>query len=347
MRQDLVLDITVLEGTKAINLVGVPVPNASYTYEFNVTSNHLGNIILDIKANGEEIGQSPLRVEISPANCARHSDDNRRIPDVEGNCICRNGTIEIGSRCIAITVLLMSIFIPAILISTFLGYVYLEHKRKQGDSIWAVKPSELRFDNPPVVVGRGTFGLVLLAEYRGTKVAVKRVIPPRVYLGKSALKKRSLLGEGDTIENEAWVNKSVAVWSQNSSDRFDHGNVHEAIAMESGFLSSSQTSRMKVCHHTSESTSGSVFSSSSTVKKKKWSAYFLRRGGEYARLKSDFIAEMRQLSKLRHPCITTVMGAVIAKGEEPMLVMEYMNHGSLVRYNSSLSGTFFCFDSDD
>jgi hypothetical protein len=25
-------------------------------------------------------------------------------------------------------------------------------------------------------------------------------------------------------------------------------------------------------------------------------------------LKADFIAEMRQLSKLRHPCITTVMG---------------------------------------
>ena len=50
---------------------------------------------------------------------------------------------------------------------------------------------------------------------------------------------------------------------------------------------------------------------------------------EYAALKSDFITEMRHLSKLRHPCITTVMGAVIWKREEPMLIMEYMDHGSL------------------
>jgi len=50
---------------------------------------------------------------------------------------------------------------------------------------------------------------------------------------------------------------------------------------------------------------------------------------EYAKLKSDFVVEMRHLSKLRHPCITTVMGAVIEKGVEPMLVMEYMDMGSL------------------
>jgi len=46
-------------------------------------------------------------------------------------------------------------------------------------------------------------------------------------------------------------------------------------------------------------------------------------------MKRDFIDEMRHLSKLRHPCITTVMGAVISNFEEPLLVMEYMDHGSL------------------
>ena len=54
-----------------------------------------------------------------------------------------------------------------------------------------------------------------------------------------------------------------------------------------------------------------------------------KRGDEYAKLKREFIIEMRQLSKLRHPCITTVMGAVIDRGEEPMLVMEFMQLGSL------------------
>ena len=44
----------------------------------------------------------------------------------------------------------------------------------------------------------------------------------------------------------------------------------------------------------------------------------------WRQLKKDFISEMRYLSKLRHPCITTVMGAVMSSGQEPMLVMEYM-----------------------
>lgn len=39
--------------------------------------------------------------------------------------------------------------------------------------------------------------------------------------------------------------------------------------------------------------------------------------------------EMRTLSKLRHPCITTIMGAIVARGCEPIMVMEYMELGSL------------------
>ena len=41
-------------------------------------------------------------------------------------------------------------------------------------SIWRIKPSELKFKPEPEILGRGTFGLVVLAEYRGTNVAVKR-----------------------------------------------------------------------------------------------------------------------------------------------------------------------------
>jgi len=41
-----------------------------------------------------------------------------------------------------------------------------------------------------------------------------------------------------------------------------------------------------------------------------------------------FASEMRILSKLRHPCITSVMGAVV-EGAEPLLIMELMDLGSL------------------
>lgn len=52
-------------------------------------------------------------------------------------------------------------------------------------------------------------------------------------------------------------------------------------------------------------------------------------GESYSKLKSDFMVEMRLLSRLRHPCITTVMGAVINQNEHPMLIMEFMEMGSL------------------
>ena len=48
-----------------------------------------------------------------------------------------------------------------------------------------------------------------------------------------------------------------------------------------------------------------------------------------ARMRENFVEEIRLLSKLRHPCITTVMGAVMSSGCEPMMVMEYMENGSL------------------
>ena len=45
---------------------------------------------------------------------------------------------------------------------------------------------------------------------------------------------------------------------------------------------------------------------------------------DYTKLHAQFVAEMRQLSKLRHPCICTVMGACnprLSDSGEPMLVM--------------------------
>lgn len=60
---------------------------------------------------------------------------------------------------------------------------------------------EMKFNDPPVCIGLGTFGLVLLAEYEGTQVAVKRVIPPqgisteRKAMG-SMIRRLSMLGGG-------------------------------------------------------------------------------------------------------------------------------------------------------
>ena len=72
----------------------------------------------------------------------------------------------------------------AVIFALFLVVIMLYFytlNRKRNDSVWLVKKEELHLGDPPEILGRGTFGLVLLAEYRGTQVAVKRAITTRTH----------------------------------------------------------------------------------------------------------------------------------------------------------------------
>jgi serine/threonine protein kinase len=142
------------------------------------------------------------------------------------------------------------------------------YARWQLDSIWKVQLSELAFSDPVEVLGRGTFGLVVKAEYRGTFVAVKRVIPPDSQDSMIS----SLSGKYNIVNSQKSRSGKFSEW-------------------RSALLSSGKQSRKK--------------------------------------LKRDFIREMHIMSKLRHPCVLTVMGAVIPSDGEPLLVMELMECGSL------------------
>ena len=108
---------------------------------------------------------------------------------------------------------------------------------------------------------------------------------------------------------------------------------------------SETTGSMSMVAITSGMLSGLALSFGAHAKKKN------KRGPTQKQLKEEFMSEMRYLSKLRHPCVTTVMGALIDKGDDPMLIMgkfcalntdsfrfvsnssnvsaEYMDHGSL------------------
>ena len=55
----------------------------------------------------------------------------------------------------------------------------------------------------------------------------------------------------------------------------------------------------------------------------------VQRSLQRRKLNADFLREIRMVTKLRHPCITTVMGATYGKGIEPLLIMELMDRGSL------------------
>jgi hypothetical protein len=99
--------------------------------------------------------------------------------DEEFQCICSpcvlievcNKGVTIRGKCVDYSVFLPSLLLPFFFLCAVAVHYYVEYRRKQGDAVWAVRPEELVFEEPTKVIGRGTFGYVLLAEYRGTKVS--------------------------------------------------------------------------------------------------------------------------------------------------------------------------------
>lgn len=364
-------------------------------------------------------------------------------------------------------VVITAIVVPTLLVIICLGIIlFLVRKKKSVDAAWSIKPSELQFDDPPEVLGRGTFGLVLLAEYRGTQVAVKRVIPPKeatmeqhggstsgppvmpvVTASTDPLKsgERVALFDSDTPHRGGGIltDKSVdntkptkhvtldAFFDAQVVEEQPGGNeqrrrprrrysytgmtdpVKEDVEEVTLPTSTSGGARRRFSYtghntnpeaddhaptrrfsdsggggtgpdyhietaqlqqesdvenpparhteggrgHSSLASAGSLdsvskfavnplastgvmpnkrafFGGATSSHKRRQHHWILKKlrlvgDGGHSALKADFVNEMRQLSKLRHPCIVSVMGAVTAKGKEPMLVLEFMDMGSL------------------
>ena len=153
-------------------------------FQYNFTASHspVGQQVLKIRINNEEIPESPFRINIVKRDCVADTGDERREADELGQCVCQSGTVELLSsdKCVPLATLVPSILVPSIaVLLSILVCVCLGRKRKNEDSVWMVRKEEISFATPPQVLGRGVFGVILLGEFRGTQVAVKRVIPPR------------------------------------------------------------------------------------------------------------------------------------------------------------------------
>eukprot|EP00934_Nitzschia_sp_Nitz4_P003244 Nitzschia sp. Nitz4//scaffold256_size27904//19844//23755//NITZ4_008172-RA/size27904-augustus-gene-0.6-mRNA-1//-1//CDS//3329544420//3234//frame0 len=205
--------------------------------------------------------------------------------------MCRDSRILIRGKCVNLAVLLSIVFISMVLVVYVVVHFYLQHKRRQLDAVWLVDPSKLEFDNPPIAIGKGTFGLVLLADYRGTRVAVKRVLPP------SADRTSSPFDASNFSIRSTSSTKPI-------------GDVENGEALTHLGLSSKKYKK--------QVEDSRIYAS--------WRGCF----NSQNHLKKEFVSEIRHLARLRHPCITTVMGAVMPSWkDEPMLIMEYMSYGSL------------------
>lgn len=338
-RAGAVMNVTVREGSLQPKLIPVQGDPFTNEYSFSIAAQRVGILIMEVYVDGQQVPESPLRVQVSERQC----DDQLREADDVGECVCKGGNVTIGDHCLPLGVLFVIILAPLVLIGLVFVYRYVEKKKREADLVWSVKKEDIHFDNPPTIIGQGSFGYVLLAEYRGTSVAVKRAYESHKKRGPTGIfvlhdedssenntsKTRSSGAQSGTFQNKLATIQSQAELdtSHQDDDHFtdDLVDVEEQVPRSS--LHSLSQEELKSGTKTimrSGRLSGTRSSKRVSGKRFSFAGIGFGRGQ-----KEEFIEEMRLLSKLRHPCITTVMGAVMEPHQEPMLIMEYCCHGSL------------------
>eukprot|EP00980_Cylindrotheca_fusiformis_P023026 scaffold10066_cov100-Cylindrotheca_fusiformis.AAC.3 len=165
---------------------------------------------------------------------------------------------------------------------------FFERKRRQNDALWYIQKNELRFADPPEIIGRGGFGLILKAEYRGTEVAVKRVLPPLQEEGGWKMKESTATGSMDTSQGPQSKTQITRKQHLGLPSVVDKGSIERNVSSSSPVRTSVGNGGMATVAIASLEISRS-------------------------QLRKDFVKEMRVLSKLRHSCIATVMGKFAAR----------------------------------
>lgn len=189
------------------------------------------------------------------------------------------------------TVLIAVVVVAAVLALVAVAFIWRRQiALAKADAMWTIHKKEIQYDDPVEVLGKGSFGEVVKGYYRGTAVAIKGALPT-TQPGITGAELQDASREGSEEEH----------FDQNERSRLSRLGSKEG----------------KRAHIGSAVDSGTVSFDGNGVPVKM----------SNSELRKSFIQEMRLLSKLRHPCITTVMGAVL--GEKPLLVMELMQYGSL------------------
>ncbi len=367
---DVTVEIHAGEGQKMVPVTNIP---GTYAYEFTVSDKTVQTQVIDIHVNGVPISQSPIRVMVINADCdAEYGVASNRVADSEGLCVCAGQTYEMGGTCVKSTYFFLIVFTVVFLAVGMLVFFYLGYKKKQSDSVWHISVDELHFNEPPEVIGQGGFGVVILGQYRGTKVAVKRVLPPskgsknnssslisdqeigvqstEIDTSSSGPDGRAKLNKANNAKRKVKfgdVNNSGDIESQTTST---HGIMENGSSSVSGSkkdwerlltMRHSDNDVLKLLETATSSDHGSGSLNQSSVSKStvvlKYLPLWLRLD-KHSRRVADFVIEMRMLSRLRHPCITTVMGAVISSSLDPML-----GKPAILHLDGAFSMVILCF----
>ena len=118
-------------------------------------------------------------MQVVERDCRRDYPGQKKTAAANGDCVCDSNTIELGGTCVSTTIVAVSASLLALVIVSLLGAWFIRYKSFKSDQMWMVNAEDLHFDDPVEVIGSGSFGQVLKAEYRGTTVAIKRVLKTR------------------------------------------------------------------------------------------------------------------------------------------------------------------------
>jgi hypothetical protein len=198
----------------------------------------------------------------------------------------------------------------SLLIAMQIGWCFLTYRRKKTDEMWHVNPEELNFSHPVEVIGQGAFGVVLAAEYRGTKVAIKRVVP-----GKDNTRDRGgsvVSGVGSAPDRGASTDPEIGSLSPMTSETGNPMTDSKESSEDGDFLGGLPVGKRKSMlqrwlpflfyNDVARSNINLLGTASGSASTKSLYARMFPNCDETSRRQQEFLVEMRLLSRLRHPC---------------------------------------------
>jgi hypothetical protein len=191
----------------------------------------------------------------------------------------------------------------SLLIAMQIGWCFLTYRRKKSDEMWHVNPEELNFSHPVEVIGQGAFGVVLVAEYRGTRVAIKRVIENTRPKGGSVVS-----GVGSAPDRGVSTDPEIGSLSGTGNPMTDSKESSE----DGDFLGGLPVGKRKTMlqrwlpflfyNDVARSNINLLGTASGSASTKSLYARMFPNCDETSRRQQEFLVEMRLLSRLRHPC---------------------------------------------
>jgi ABC-type phosphate/phosphonate transport system substrate-binding protein len=142
------------------------IDGSSFTYDFFWEFGEMGVAIMEISFDGEQIPESPMRLQIVARKCEEDYPGRGMVPNERGQCVCGANTSSIGDKCVPSSDLAVILSLLAVFLLAVAGAFYMQYRYQKGDEVWKVDVDELHFDQPPEIIGQGSFGVVLKAVSR-------------------------------------------------------------------------------------------------------------------------------------------------------------------------------------